>query len=258
MTHTFIVVNRIGGLGNQLFQYAAARIVAHEFPAALIYVEEEKENTHNHKNYDYAAIFMKHAIVNKDLSCPFEFHQLSSFHPWQPKDLCLPIKLCGYFQYLPAIQPIMKDLILEYKEALQPFIPNFVNPRKSVFVHVRRGDYLHKQHYHYIQTIRYYENAFQEWRKRYTGDFQLFMISDDPLWCRNQTWSFPYILYENQDEIQTLAVMSQCQAGAIIANSTFSYWGALLSQSPHVFYPEKWIADQVYELFPSHWCCVNG
>ena len=220
-----IVVNRMGGLGNQLFQYAAARAVAHHHPGQ-IYVQEETDNPHNHKKYDYALIFMKHAVVAQvSPSYRHEFHQASSFVPWQPETIHPPVKLFGYFQYLPAIQPILFDLVLEYRDALCPFRPHFVSPETSLFIHVRRGDYLKLPQYHYIQTKTYYENAFREWRKHYVGDdFHVFLMSDDPEWCREQSWSFPYILYENDDEVQTLAMMSQCTAGAIISNSSFSYW----------------------------------
>jgi hypothetical protein len=256
-----IVVNRMGGLGNQLFQYAAARAVAHHHPGQ-IYVEQETENSHNHKQYDYARIFMKHAVVvGTAPSCPHAFHQGSSFAPWQPENIHPPVKLNGYFQYLPPIQPILSDLVLEYKDALGPFCRDVVHPDTSLFIHVRRGDYLKLPHYHYIQTKTYYENAFKKWREQYKGgddDFHVFLMSDDPEWCRDQPWSFPYTLYENDDEVQTLALMSQCRAGAIISNSSFSYWGAMLSGSAHVFYPERWIAETVHDLFPSHWCCVKG
>ena len=251
----------MGGMGNQLFQYAAARAVAHQHPGVVVYVEEETENSHNHMGYDYAELFMRDArVMRTRILCPIEFHQKSSFAPWCPKDVQPPVRLNGYFQYLPAILPILPDLVGEFQEALQPFLPHFaLEPEKSLFIHVRRGDYLKKSDYHYIQTFSYYEEAFRQWRQRFTGDnFKVFMVSDDPFWCRCQPWSFPYTLYDNEDEVQTLALMSQCRAGAIIANSTFSYWGAILSQSAHIFYPERWIADTIYDLFPSHWCCVRG
>ena len=128
-----------------------------------------------------------------------------------------------------------------------------------MFIHVRRGDYLNLPNFHYIQTLEYYEKAFEKWRQTYHGnDFYVYMMSDDPEWCRKQPWTFSFNLYENQDEILTLSMMSQCRAGAIIANSSFSYWGAMLSESQHVFYPERWIAETVHDLFPSYWVCVRG
>ena len=255
-----VLVNRMGGLGNQLFQYAAARAVVFHHPQSYLAVEDERDNSHNHKHYDYAQIFMKDALCLRD--CSFnEFHQRSSFAPWDPVMMELPVKLCGYFQYYPALVPILKDVIQQFKEALQPYCQQEVCQDTSVFLHVRRGDYLNLPHYHYVQSKDYYEEAFRQWKHQY-GDhpFQLFLISDDPVWCREQSWSFPFVLYDNEDEVETLALMSQCRAGAIIANSSYSYWGALVSETEHVYYPNRWIAETVYHLFPPHWKCVvhNG
>lgn len=257
----YVIADRKGGLGNQLFQYAAARAVAHYHPNARIYIGQEKENIHNYKNYDYAKIFMKNAtVIDVDGWKCNEFNQGSSFVPWHPQELTLPLKLCGYFQYFPAIQPVICELIEEFHEALQYHVPSvLVNAEESMFIHVRRGDYLGLPHYHYNQTVEYYEEAFRQWRHRWHHDkYTIFLVSDDPEWCRQQYWSFPYILYANEDEIETMALMSRCRAGAIIANSSYSYWGAMMTKSKNIFYPERWIAETVHDLFPSGWTCVSG
>ena len=59
--------------------------------------------------------------------------------------------------------------------------------------------------------------------------------------------------YENENELETLAEMGRCGGGAIIANSTFSWWGAMLSKSKVVYYPSRWIGCPVYDLFPKEW-----
>lgn len=256
----FVIVNRMGGLGNQLFQYAAACVVAHYHLGCRVLVEHEKDNIHNHKGYDYAHILMKRAImvVHDDINV-VEFHQGGAFVPWDPAMIKPPARLCGYFQYYPALCPILDELVIEIKDALRPFMLNGLKEEECMFMHVRRGDYLKNPSFHFIQTQTYYKEAFKRWKKAYKGgSFRVFLISDDPDWCRLQNWSFPFTLYDNNDEIQTLALMSQCKAGAIIGNSSFSYWGALLSGTDLVFYPEKWIAERVYNLFPLGWVCVGG
>lgn len=251
----YVFMNRMGGLGNQLFQYAAAKSIAYHHPNTHIYMDIERHNCHNHLGYDYAKIFMKDAMIRPDIKCCNEFNETFSFAPWHPKNFTIPIKLFGYFQYLPAIEPIIDDLVKEYEEGLRPFCTFSFDPHKTVFIHVRRGDYVEILGESNLLSKSYYEKAFEQWRQHYNGtDFHVFIVSDDHEWCRNQQWTFPYTLYENQDEIQTLALMSQCKAGAIIANSTFSYWGAMISQSPLVFYPKRWTGeDYCHRLCPSHW-----
>lgn len=266
--HPIILTNRMGGLGNQLFQYAAARAVAHYQPDAKIIMEQEVNNLHNLKNYDYANILMRSSHewndgdIKKDMSM-MEFEQKGAFMPWSPEQIGkAPIRLKGYFQYLPAILPILDDLLCDLKNALNPFLSGQmkVEEEKTIFMHVRRGDYLQLPDFHYIQTPMYYEEALKMWKQGYAhgDDYTLYLISDDLDWCRKQPWSFQHKIYDNEDELETLAFMSQCKAGAIIGNSTFSYWGALLSGTDKVFYPDKWIGENIHDLFPTNWTCVSN
>jgi hypothetical protein len=50
--------------------------------------------------------------------------------------------------------------------------------------------------------------------------------------------------------------MAACKDGAILANSTFSWWAAMVSGTQNVVYPSRWINQQIYSLFPSHWVSV--
>ena len=64
------------------------------------------------------------------------------------------------------------------------------------------------------------------------------------------------VVYE-ENELDALALMSLIKAGAIIANSTFSWWAAILSDTPYVIYPKKWIAQKIENLFPSNWIPIT-
>lgn len=265
MKKPIIVANRMGGLGNQLFQYAAAKAVAHYHPNSLIIMEPERDNPHNRLGYNYANILIgqeddtHHPLDLDDTPLP-AFKQGSAFMPWHPQHVCPPIQLHGYFQYLPAIQPILDGLIGELVDALGPFRSRHedVDEEKTVFMHVRRGDYLRLPDFHYIQPTTYYEKAFNMWKQIYPyhDDYKLYILSDDPEWCSAQPWTFQYTIYNSKDELETIALMSKCKAGAIIGNSTFSYWGALLSKTDKVFYPRQWIGEPIYGLFPTEWVCV--
>jgi hypothetical protein len=93
---------------------------------------------------------------------------------------------------------------------------------------------------------------------------KIYIFSDDSLWVKQQSYfSLNPGLFEfinNKDELETLACMSLCCAGAICANSTFSWWGAFLGAysiySP-VYIPERWISEPVHDLFPEEWIVVN-
>lgn len=250
-----VVSDRMGGLGNQLFQYAAACAVAHHHPRTRVLVGPERLNGHNCRGHDYARILMRRAeVVDTVPGNTRVFAQGGSFLPWLPDKIVPPVRLEGYFQYYPAIAPVLDGLVAELREALRPYDRREVPPG-SVFMHVRRGDYLGVSHLFYIQEKEYYEEAY---RKLCNGDGRVFFLTDDPAWCRGQEWSFEHEVCDIPDELEALAFMARCGGGAVIGNSTFGYWGALLSGARQVFYPAKWIRERVYDLFPPHWSCVGG
>lgn len=249
-----VVSDRMGGLGNQLFQYAAACAVAHHHPQTRVLIGPERLNGHNWRGHDYARVLMGRAeVVDRVPDGVGVFALGSPFVPWRPESLCPPIRLEGYFQYYPAIAPVLEGLVAEMREALRPYDRHEVPPG-SVFMHVRRGDYLGVSHLFYIQERGYYEEAF----RRLGGGGRVFFLTDDLQWCREQAWSFGHVVCDIPDELEALAFMARCDGGAVIGNSTFGYWGALLSGAPRVFYPSKWIRERVYDLFPPHWSCIGG
>lgn len=252
---------RMGGLGNQLFQYAAALAVYILNDNSIIYLEPETINIHNHRHYNYAKLFMNHGIeITNSIDLPL-FDQGGFGDEWNPSSIQLPIRLQGYFQYLPAIQhviPIIKSRMLTVLQSRREYIKNKLDldENTAIFMHVRRGDYLTLSNFHYVQNHSYFE---QSWSVMYprSHNTMVYIISDDIEWCKNEIWSFPCHFFDNNDELDALALMSLCKGGAIIANSSFSWWGAMLSDTKRVTYPAQWINASIPNIFPSHWIKVG-
>ena len=185
------------------------------------------------------------------------YSQSNGFEAWNPNYIQLPCILKGYFQFYPALQSILPDIRTTLIQNLE--IRN-QNP-KHAFLHVRRGDYVEKSNFHYLQGEEYYTKAYAklcELRRNVGPPQSLFIFSDDIDWCKSQTWlNLPGVEFvDEKDEIKTLARMVSCTGGAILANSTFSWWAAILSDTPYVVYPTKWIAERVENLFPPNWCTI--
>ena len=114
-------------------------------------------------------------------------------------------------------------------------------------VHVRRGDYLDPKHggiYEGICTREYYEEAMGRIRERWP-DARFFLFSNDPDWIRRNLGGEGRILVEGGSEetgYLDLYLMSQC-CHAVIANSSFSWWGAWLIENPQkmVIAPSRWM-----------------
>jgi hypothetical protein len=258
----FVCVHLFGGLGNQLFQYAAAKAVRKNMPCKLL-LNKETCNAHNTNGHNYA----KELFTNgEEMELPPHpdylfrsmgitvYSQSNGFEEWDPSQIQLPCILRGYFQFYPALQAILPDLRTQVIQALK--IQN-QNPNHA-FLHVRRGDYVEKSDFHYLQGEEYYTKAYAklcDLRKNVGPPLSLFVFSDDIAWCKSQSWlQLPGVEFvEEKDEVKSLAIMVSCTGGAILANSTFSWWAAILSDTPYVVYPTKWIAQKIEVLFPENW-----
>jgi hypothetical protein len=270
----YVCFPRIGGLGNQLFRYAAARAVAETY-GYLLLVETEGKNAHNYLGHNYATLFMKDAEEVRSLSdrtTTFEtFEQPGgAFGPWSvqdvPKNPTTGICLQGYFQYLPPLLPVLPGIrnmlwvsLSEQRKLMATRYSLSENgDDNAVFMHVRRGDYTALPHIHFLQDPVYYQKAIS-FIKQQTTVSKIHVISDDMEWCKTQPWNFhvDIVFLDEPDELCCFALMALCRGGAVIANSTFSWWGALVGNSRHVCYPSRWVRDTVHDLFPKHWTRIG-
>lgn len=130
----------------------------------------------------------------------------------------------------------------------------------SVAVHIRRGDYTNPENYTFFGqycTLDYYREAIERMQQM-LPDARFYFFSDDMDYVR-QHLAIPgaqYIAHNRgADNWKDLYLMSCCHHH-IIANSTFSYWGARLCQQPSgqiVFSPRKWFYWEEPDIFPSNW-----
>jgi len=150
-----------------------------------------------------------------------------------------------------------------------PRLPKtFINfdPAKTLFMHVRRGDYIGS--WLDLNLDKYYKNAYKKIRQL-LGNPMILICSDEIQWCKDHLSYMKNAHYlDNTDYRETLWLMSRCQAGAILSNSTFGLWGAYLAyyncreSNPlfKAFMPSQWVgkkhiqhADVGKYIFPT-WC----
>jgi hypothetical protein len=245
-----------GGLGNQMFTMAAAYVV-HKTSGMPLYVLQNPSNKHNLKMHDYNKTIFKHFGLHLDISqegvwslryrtfCP------GGFSAWYPESINPGTCMDDYFQFYTALEPYEVEL-------RELFLSGLSMPSKDyssyAFLHIRRGDYLTYSDIHYIQPLEYYMKASENFSK-------ILVVSDDMKWVREQDFfkSDKFELFDCDDELETLAIMASCKAGAIIANSTFSWWGAFLGaygSRSRVYAPKHWISLPVVSLFPEEWIIV--
>ena len=132
----------------------------------------------------------------------------------------------------------------------------------AVCVHIRRGDYVREdsQKVHGLYSVDYYRRAETYLAERLGHPLHLFLFSDDPDWVReNYRSDFPitHVCVNPPNAPQAdINLMRHCRH-AIIANSTFSWWGAWLIEHPEriVIAPSQWRADgtDTTGLLPGNW-----
>jgi len=244
-----------GGLGNQLFQYAAALRLKERYDVRIIKAPKA------HSGRDYRAT-MYYRVESVDESPPLYLVQLEPFGAWGPQSYYDNLVLQGYFQFLPAIEPVLPQLrqdllrfFAPYQLTLRPKY-RITDPSSVGFIHVRRGDYLTAPpDLHWIMDTEYYRKALI----KINANLRWIVISDDVAWCREQelfTNISTIEIADEPDELNGLALMSMCCGGAIIGNSTYSWWGAMLGAEPagaQVVYPSLWFSYAKPDLFPSRW-----
>jgi hypothetical protein len=109
---------------------------------------------------------------------------------------------------------------------------------EPVSLHIRRTDYISNPN-HSSLGLEYYEKALRTFDKRAT----IVVFSDDPDWCNEQELfaSDRFLVAEENSAYVDMCLMTFCK-GHIIANSSFSWWGAWLSDSEQVIAPSGWFA----------------
>lgn len=123
----------------------------------------------------------------------------------------------------------------------------------SCSIHVRRTDYLHSPKYHTNLGLNYYRKALEKINPSGT----IYVLSDDIEWCKNTFKNNNLLFIENNRDIEDLKLMSLCSDN-IIANSSFSWWGAWLNKNPkkRIIAPGQWFGEEgpgSADIIPKTW-----
>lgn len=287
-----IVTKLIGGLGNQMFQYAAGKALAlkHgvDVKVDLSELNKNAEGKYTQRHYELtvfssniktAAASDLTPFINKDKSkikrelqrrFPFLYKTLTavergtSYHP-EFKKYPENTYLQGFWQSELYFKEYEKEIRNEFEfkqtiiDACKPFSDPILNSN-SVSLHVRRGDYVNNpsaNKFHGLCSPQYYEEAISHIAAS-QGQIEIIVFSDDISWCKeNLKFNFPIYFLETGSAYNDLYLMTQCRHN-IIANSSFSWWGAWLNAHPGkiVVGPKQWFADtsvNTSDIIPASW-----
>ena len=266
-----------GGLGNQMFQYSYLTLLRHHGERVALDTSLYNYTT-MHNGYELKRVFgiderrhdvswlntlwirlllkIRPSILLTEESLGFETQTIKS-RPY----------IKGEFQselYFKDIENIIRD-VYEFKniDEQNMKVARKLHLEDSVSVHIRRGDYLNHPLYERICTEDYYYQAVGMVQGRHP-DSSFYVFSNDCDWSRGffeknfKNVKFEVIDINRGDKsYQDMYLMSQCRHN-IIANSSFSWWGAWLNTNPEkmVIAPKVWInapVEKYINIVPQSW-----
>jgi len=289
-----IVVRLDGGLGNQMFQFAAAYALSLrlgvECKADLSAFERNirryeldcfagAPDVANDRELPYRTRLQRRGMpaflaakVDTVLGKMAIFQERSAFvFDHRFFDLRDNSYIIGYFQTERYFSSIAAEIHKVFRfrrssdEVNKALLDQIISTR-AVSVHVRRGDYVsdpRTNQFHGTCPVEYYHTAFK-WIADRVQDVRFYIFSDDPSWAEENIKppAHSYYLSHNTGgaAYEDMRLMSNCKHH-IIANSSFSWWAAWLNPSPDkiVIAPKRWLADPtvpVDDLLPANWISI--
>ena len=268
-----------GGLGNQMFQYACCEELRHlgcdvEIDLSLY------RRVRMHNGYELDRIFrpdppkytrmspLHDLMLRLDLKFSGERTLLKDKQRFIPPAELVshPAKrLFGYWQseeYFADVKDRIRE-VFTFREVdrANRDLAEEMRGKNSVSVHIRRGDYVGNGLYDCCCTEEYYRNAIRHLQTSLDAPV-FYVFSDDPAWSAKFFGSLD-VRFETVDlnrgknSFQDMFLMSQCRHN-IIANSSFSWWGAYLNgnASKIVAAPKRWFNDDEFDyshIVPKTW-----
>lgn len=261
-----LIVNLHGQLGNQMFQYALGRHLQLQGKKVLYYTGYFKR----HPEHDFAlprifGLDLSEATTNQVLACREDRHRIidrvrrkifgrhehvftevgSKSYDFRPEVFDFKRGLIdGYWQsekyFLSIADVVRKDFTFPEAPERNKILAAEMAENISVSIHVRRGDYVGC---YPVTDETYYDPAMAYFREKY-GNVHFYVFSNDMAWCCEhlKAEKISYVEWNTgEDSPFDMWLMTQCKHN-IIANSSFSWWGAWLNQNEgkEVVAPRTW------------------
>ena len=265
MTVAFNYLGKLGQLGNQMFQFAATLGVARYTGVTYTIPNHDEvliDGLGNRLRIELFDCFdikpentgiLKTDYVVTEKGFEFDGSVLSSSRE-------VDYTLHGFFQtekyFKHCADEVRKQFTFkeEIVKDCQPIVEELLD-EGPIALHIRRGDFLINSGNHHNLSLEWYENALS----KFDSDREVIIFTDDPFWASAQELFKPdrFLLSEGNSSYHDLYLMTQC-SDFIIANSTFSWWGAWLANTGRVIAPSKWFGPNnahlnTKDLYCEHW-----
>ena len=283
-----IVLKMSGGLGNQMFQYAAALQLATRVSTEIKFdLSDYTFHPDRHFSLDvfgiqkleYRQIWPLRMMTNfrlfrrlgwDQIQPSFKVYLEPHFH-YDPnfENLRDQTYMIGYFQTEKYFSNIREQLRKTFrfqikKQDLTMFFEKKIRTTNAVSLHIRRGDYVSNPkalEFHGLMSNEYYSSAIKKVQEL-RGQCTFFVFSDDSDWAKN--WATHHLPKDSiivssaeTHDSDEMYLMSLCRYH-IMANSSFSWWASWLNENPDklTIAPQSWFKDKSYktdDLYIPQW-----
>jgi len=290
------IIKLKGGLGNQMYQYALGVFLEKKYGIKFVYDKSSFEWNDFRKqelkkifNLNLATISKTNALFYKGISVKIFgkrvnilmlYEKIFKKNPpfqWYVDDkkfknmlvansFCKQCYYNGYFQFYKHLQEVRKELLsdfafTDFKSKKNISLAPIIKQTNSVSVHVRRTDYINNPDLGGIVGVEYYNKAIAMAMSK-VNKAHFFVFSDDINWAKQHIdFKDSQVLFVDWNvgdrSFRDMQLMSLCKHN-IIANSSFSWWGAWLNKNINkvIISPKKWLneeADNIDDRIPSQW-----
>lgn len=274
----------IGGLGNQMFQYASAYAFSKELNKDLIVDISDAIKYKVHplrltklscsSRYQKKSLYIEKYIYNV---IDYRIKKLIFPYCYIEKNLCFNSKildeignkkLVGYFQCSKYFEKYRNELLLEFKpkaeySEYQKRILEEIKRGNNCSLHIRRGDYitnLNANSVHGTCDEKYFVDALKYLKEQniLNETSKIFIFSDDIKWCQeniNMPYQSVFVQGDNICAELDMWLMSSCENN-IISNSTFSWWAGWINNNSNkvVIAPKVWFKNGMEnDIIPDEW-----
>jgi hypothetical protein len=283
-----IVTTLIGGIGNQMFQYAAGRALAlrlglglaldtshyakqveHGYALSAFALPPAPEGAARMLPPAWAKRRQLRALWRSFGPAPRVFRERGFGYCPQFAQISGPVTLQGYWQSERYFADVTATIRADFRITPAPSPANAralaeIAATAAVSLHIRRGDYVRNPKFNAVHgtcTMEYYARAADLLAARMQADPVIFAFSDDPDWV-GENLRLPFRVHvmgqnDASRNYEDLRLMAACRHH-IIANSSFSWWGAWLNPDPGkiVVAPARWYADPTRsnpDILPASW-----
>ena len=254
LKNNYIACRLQGRTGNLMFQIAHGFAKSLEYNRQFLVPSRGTDTAHLERGLFRKFNFYIESIPEPNVSthiwAPFTYELIAA--PENDK----PTVYAGWYQsekYFGRYGQIIRDAFSPTKDFVQKASTDFPWLQKSIVaaINIRRGDYLTFPTRHPVVSLEYINEAI----KRLPPHDYLIVLSDDFKWCKENIEGNNIVFPETYFDQDAMWLLSLCDH-FIISNSTFSWWGAYLSQNLNkvVISPSTWFGPDVGEDPRDVWC----